>query len=117
MPTNEERSDVAARLRNYENLRESFRESPICAFLDALEVEYLDWKSICNLLADLIEPEPEHITTRHGKFKIRYGNKIPLCEYCGYSIGDKRYSYCPNCGAKITSGKDTDVITNIRSVK
>ena len=60
MISNDERREVAARLRNYENLRESFRESPICAFLDALVGdEYLDWKGICNRLADLIEPEPE----------------------------------------------------------
>ena len=40
-------------------------------------------------------------TTRNGKFKTKYGRKIPLCECCGYSIGDKRYNYCPNCGAKV----------------
>ena len=51
--------------------------------------------------ADLIEPEPELTTTRNGKFKTKYGNRVPLCECCGYSIGDKRYNYCPNCGAKV----------------
>ena len=62
MPTNEERREVAARLRNWESLRETFRESPICAALDVLNVEgYLDWRGVCELLADLIEPEPEHI--------------------------------------------------------
>lgn len=43
----------------------------------------------------------ERTTTRHGKFKTKYGNRVPLCECCGYSIGDKRYNFCPNCGAKI----------------
>ena len=60
MITNEKRCNIAARLRDYDNLRESLRESPICAFLDALGVEgYMDWKGVCNRLADLIEPEPE----------------------------------------------------------
>lgn len=66
MPTNEERRNVAARLRNYENLRESFRESPICAFLDALGGGYLDWDGACNCLADLIEPEPINGETSDG---------------------------------------------------
>ena len=60
MPTNEERREVAARLRNWESFRETFRESPICAVIDALGVEgYLDWRGVFELLADLIEPEPE----------------------------------------------------------
>lgn len=44
---------------------------------------------------------PERTTTRNVKFKTKYGNRVPLCECCGYSIGDKRYNYCPNCGAKV----------------
>ena len=43
----------------------------------------------------------ERRTTRNGKFKTKYGNRVPLCEHCGYSIGDKRYNFCPNCGAKV----------------
>lgn len=66
MPTNEERREVAARLRNYENLRESFRESPICAFINALGVGYLDWKGVCSRLSDLIEPEPINGETSDG---------------------------------------------------
>ena len=45
----------------------------------------------------------ERTTTRHGKFKTKYGNRVPLCECCGYSIGDKRYNFCPNCGAKVVN--------------
>lgn len=40
-------------------------------------------------------------TTRHGKFKTKYGRKTPCCEVCGYSIGDMRWDYCPKCGAEI----------------
>lgn len=59
MPTNEERKAVAARLRDFESLRPVFKDSNICGFLEALGVGYMDWKGICDRLADLIEPEPE----------------------------------------------------------
>ena len=40
-------------------------------------------------------------TTRNGKTRKRYGRDVPLCECCGYAIGDVRYKWCPNCGARI----------------
>jgi len=40
-------------------------------------------------------------TTRNGKYKTKYGRRVPLCECCGYSIGDDRYNFCPKCGAEI----------------
>lgn len=56
------------------------------------------WDVIVNYLADLID---RPTTTRHGRFKKRHGWEVPLCEVCGYSIGDARWSYCPKCGAAI----------------
>lgn len=50
-------------------------------------------------LADLID---RPTTTRHGKFKTKYGRQTPCCEVCGYSIGDMRWNHCPKCGAVIT---------------
>jgi len=44
---------------------------------------------------------PERTTTRNGKIRKRYGRDVPLCECCGYAIGDARYNYCPSCGARI----------------
>ena len=55
MPTDDERREVAARLRelDYSDLQESL----ICAYLDALGIEgYEDWIGIAHRLADLIEP-------------------------------------------------------------
>lgn len=49
-------------------------------------------------LADLID---RPTTTRHGKFKTKYGRETPCCEVCGYSIGDMRWNYCPKCGAEV----------------
>lgn len=51
-----------------------------------------------SYLANLID---RPTTTRNGRFKTKYGNKVPICEICGYSINDKRWSYCPNCGAEV----------------
>ena len=102
MPTNEERREVAARLRNYENLRESFRESPICAFIDALWVGYLDWEGVCNRLADLIEPEPER-TCKFIPFIEDDGSVfIENCSECDAAVLSRcEFNYCPNCGAKV----------------
>lgn len=101
MITNEERREVAARLRDYDNLRESLRESPICAFLDVLGVEgYMDWKGVCNLLAGLIEPEPERTCTWTWNVEEGYWD----CSNCG-EISPEDYhkipNYCPDCGTRI----------------
>lgn len=119
MPTNEERREVAARLRNYENLRESLGESPICAFLDALGVGYLDWKGVCNRLADLIEPEPER-TTRLELLATEVdenGDALAVgvhCALCGLLDEEvvgadpdnwMLWRYCPSCGAKVIANE------------
>lgn len=54
MPTDDERREVARRLRelDYSDLQESL----ICAYLDALGIKgYEDWVGIAHRLADLIE--------------------------------------------------------------
>lgn len=108
MPTNDERREVAARLRNYENLRESFRESPICSLLDALGVGYIDWKGVCSRLADLIEPDPER--TCRMELNWDYDGDCPayyrdyVCSECKEDFiyyKNSRVSYCPNCGARV----------------
>ena len=105
MISDDERREVAARLRNYESLRESFRESPICAFLDALGGEYLDWKGVCNRLADLIEPER---TCEIVGFTSAVRDSRGLIEYppvwnlsCGHEAAWRKPLSCPNCSAKV----------------
>ena len=67
MITDEERREVAARMRNldYSDLQESL----ICAYLDALGIDgYADWVGIAHRLADLIEPPrqcPYYDSDRH----------------------------------------------------
>lgn len=53
---------------------------------------------LMDRLADLID---RPTTTRHGKFRTKYGRETPCCEVCGYSIGDMRWNHCPKCGAVI----------------
>ena len=110
MPTDEERREVAARLQNWELLRETFRESPICAVIDALGVEgYLDWRGVCELLADLIEPEPER-TCKMELVKSGPIYTVWRFSCCGYEHSENVTdggatelpgTRCPKCGARV----------------
>lgn len=111
MITDKERREVANKLRERtkhklakgESMQHMFSET-LCVYRTydygafGLVKESATWKSIVNLLADLID---RPTTTRHGKFKTKYGRETPCCEVCGYSIGDMRWDYCPKCGAAI----------------
>lgn len=97
MITDDKRREVAEKMRGYDS--SGFKESAIVPFLDCLGVGYLNWREVLDSLADLID---RPTTTRHGKFKTKYGRETPCCEVCGYSIGDMRWNYCPKCGAVIT---------------
>ena len=110
MPTNNERKEIAARLRNWESFRETFRESPICAALDVLNVEgYLDWRGVCELLADLIEPEPER-TCKMELVKRGPIYSVWRFSCCGYEHSENRTdggatelpgTRCPKCGTVV----------------
>ena len=65
--------------------------------LDGYEGEHFDG-GLLYCLADLID---RPTTTRHGKFRTKYGMETPCCEVCGYSLGDMRWGYCPKCGAEV----------------
>ena len=99
MITDEERREVAARLRaNHRRDRES--QGTFIARMgkgsDTVTASYV--YRLPERLADLID---RPTTTRHGKFKTKYGRETPCCEVCGYSIGDMRWNHCPKCGAAI----------------
>lgn len=111
MITDKERREVANKLRERTKHKLAKGESMQHMFSETLGVyrtydygtfglvkESATWKNIVNLLADLID---RPTTTRHGKFKTKYGRETPCCEVCGYSIGDMRWDYCPKCGAAI----------------
>lgn len=106
MTSDEERREVARKLREdaaNDKLREQvFVEEIIAGCIG--ETMYDEWGNVREVeiltrLADLIDCPT---TTRHGKFRTKYGRQTPCCEVCGYSIGDMRWGYCPKCGAVIT---------------
>ena len=111
-PTNEERREVAARLRVLSSHREVDKE----LVEDALGLymgECIDGYDPVSVmeLADLIEPEPE----RTCRMEYDPVHCDYVCTACGewhntgmYDACDaddrivfKPYRYCPNCGAKV----------------
>ena len=100
MISTEDRIEAARLLRSFSC------DSSSCDKCTELSEELFGRKgAICDFdvsfekIADLID---RPTTTRHGKFKTKYGRETPCCEVCGYSIGDMRWNYCPKCGAVIT---------------
>lgn len=100
MITDKERREVAKKLReqaknSYSTLMQRWDNLQFAVmgkvYITAPEKVYLS-------IADLID---RPTTTRHGKFKTKYGRQTPCCEVCGYSIGDMRWNHCPKCGAAI----------------
>lgn len=109
MPTNEERREVAARLR------EKYRERKSAGWLEAQDLgiqalNYLkdlesclpDGESLFTVLEGLIEPR----TCRKVPGKMKYGDRKPKCSECGYSLGDKRWNFCPKCGCEVMGNAD-----------
>lgn len=119
MPTNEERREVARKLRfnagtaPYMNTSDDFARE---VFRAAMNEEVGDYRAAIDRLADLIEPEPER-TCRNLS-----DNGWFTCSECGANVygaayrssyvdgGGKRWyttanppqwNYCPSCGAKV----------------
>ena len=104
MISDTERREAARKLREIER-------QTLCELTDGELIDFLveavgfnrytneDFdEGLLGRIADLID-RPS--TTRHGKFRTKYGRKTPCCEVCGYSIGDMRWGYCPKCGAEV----------------
>ena len=51
-------------------------------------------------LSERVTYIPWRTTTRNTTRTV-YGNKRAVCEVCGYGIGDKRWHFCPSCGAEV----------------
>lgn len=121
MVTDEKRREVARKLRElpsdtYAALKEWEKDG---LFIDASLSDEADYSQIHNVALGCFPAEHMHpgdyeelherlaglidrpTTTRHGRFKTKYGRETPCCEVCGYSIGDMRWNYCPKCGARI----------------
>ena len=106
MVTDTKRREVAARLRKAVGLTE---------FAEVLGFNWTDdsdwvWNDVSNLVADLIEPNPER-TCRDVGDSVKF-----VCSECGASLDyEGRWDeptywvddvaavveYCPNCGAQV----------------
>lgn len=98
MPTNDERREVARRLRDNAGQKPSW-VIPWAAFNDAYEHEGAE---LLNRLADLIEPEER--TCRVIMKWDGLDGRDPVCSKCGTYFDDKKWheqKFCPNCGAKV----------------
>ena len=97
MPTNEERHEVAQRLRDMK----PWTTPDNCFMLDAIDEcifgkrNNTDFNVILDRLADLIKPEPKQMC-----YRVWHGEEL-VCSECERRIADSHYHYCPNCGAKV----------------
>ena len=123
MPTNDERRDVAARLRE---LAEDYEKVPVLSIIAACELpapvddafmacgigRAVYATEICGRLADLIEPEERTCRNIANKNDREFGAPFICSEcgadphdaesyFCGFSNGEHDWRFCPNCGAKV----------------
>lgn len=102
MVTDEEWREAIENLRCLSYMNRVRYKEEFYELLDETVMEpdtgYHEMNDVFERIADLID---RPTTTRHGKFKTKYGRKTPCCEVCGYSIGDMRWNHCPKCGAAI----------------
>lgn len=104
MPTNEERSEVAEKLRivaigSYGVVHDLVERYLGLSRDNRLGITVYTSESVMRL-ADLIEPR----TCRKVPGKMKYGRRMPACGECGYSLGDDRWNFCPNCGCEVAEG-------------
>lgn len=117
MPTDEERSAVAARLREHAAEGVNDLEQLALDIAEAMwpESDVLNYAKAELELADLIAPEPERTC------ELEYISYVHRCSACGwqgvpwqvtdvtddgsdYILGQTKPSYCPNCGARVVGG-------------
>lgn len=109
MPTNEERREVAEKIRKMIEDRYNFTALNVADVIGVEEVVFDDryaFDEACWLrLADLIEPEPEETAKKIKHGEPNGSQQCYSCSKCSYGwhedIYDKPFSYCPNCRAKL----------------
>ena len=111
----DQRREVAARLRNFEQLRDVFRASSVCALCEVLGVGYMDWEHICARLADLIDRPTCHAVkheTHYGSFGCEEAGELWTLSCGDECINDSDFppSYCPECGAIVSTSPDASKV-------
>lgn len=96
MPTNDERREVAVKLRDM-----ACRTNPSWPAL--MEALGCPGRAVAvQYLADLIEPEER--TCRVIMKWDGLDGRDPVCSKCGTNFDDKKWheqKFCPNCGARV----------------
>lgn len=107
MVTNEERREIAARLRAMPD--DSDYYDLLCALIGRNRLP-LNHEQMGEFIANLIELEQERtciVTVQGG---VNQHDLCCSCNACSYgwhiSKYDKPFSYCPNCGAKVVNEDD-----------
>ena len=122
MPTNEERREVARKLRETsDEIRDWCDTNPYWYVMKCIygDVEIHDDNELFYRLADLIEPEPErtcNVIFRSHEMSQTQTVLVKSCSGCGFEFGTETKNtfpfevtinsisipnYCPNCGAKV----------------
>lgn len=104
MPSNEERREVASRIR------EAATDIDIDGYI-SIAIAIVDkgegstWEEFALRLADLIDPEPERTCAMEycdeWSGDELYPTEAYTCSICGYIELDGKTNYCSNCGAKV----------------
>ena len=97
MPSNEERREVAAKLRSLKFTFEDDLEDELSAFYDALECNPRQKRWETNpywFLANLIEPEERTCQ------RVWTPSSMYICSKCSWFLSQP-VNFCPNCGAKV----------------
>lgn len=101
--TDEERREVAARLRNDVSESECIDYAAFRIIHDVLGIENATGAKAAHALADLIDrPTCQLVLTdteTHGNAKVRCYE----CSYCGGACEETygKYEHCPHCGAVV----------------
>ena len=108
MPTNEERREVAEKIRKMVEDRYNFTALNVADVIGVEEVVFDDryaFDEACWLrLVDLIEPEPDrtcHLEETDHAYETSF-----RCDACNRVVwvdfkGNIAPNYCPNCGARV----------------
>ena len=103
-PTNDERREVAARLRKCIAGKTPDAEVSVEMLYSAIgmPIYYRIDSDFVERLAYLIEPAPERTCRGFGGLEGTNGEGYDFaCDACGYCCDLPDPNYCPNCGTKV----------------
>ena len=114
MPTDDERREAAARLRELHlgGGSKDLIELTLSDAIGAWRKNGMSWDFITERLADLIEPEERTCHINLVDVTDSLGQKMYRCSECGALMTDDAcffegevdigwFLFCPNCGAKV----------------